>query len=99
MMILKPQKKYQKFLKNNYKESPQTIWKLLKKEGTISKPPVESYELSEDQKRIRKIEELTIKIKIGIKSFLKIKLHLKLDRKGKKIDEKEEKKHYLKKYL
>ena len=38
----------------NYKVSPKTIRKLLKKEGFISKPPVESYELSEDQKRIRK---------------------------------------------
>ena len=39
---------------NNYKGSPKTIRKFLKKEGFISKPPVESYELSEDQKRIRK---------------------------------------------
>ena len=29
---------------NNYKGSPQTIRKFLKKEGFISKPPVGSYE-------------------------------------------------------
>ena len=39
---------------NNYKGSPKTIRNFQKKEGFISKPPVESYELSEDQKRIRK---------------------------------------------
>ena len=39
---------------NNYKGSPKTIRNFLKKEGFISKSPVESYELSEDQKRIRK---------------------------------------------
>ena len=39
---------------SNYKGSPKTIRKFLKKEGFISKPPVESYELSEVQKRIRK---------------------------------------------
>ena len=40
---------------NNFKRSPKTIRKSLKKEGFISNPPVEYYELSEDQKRIRKI--------------------------------------------
>ena len=39
---------------NNYKGSPKTIRKFLKKEGFISNPPVEYYELSKDQKRIRK---------------------------------------------
>ena len=39
---------------NNYKGSPKTIRKFIKKEGFLSKPPVESYELSKDQKRIRK---------------------------------------------
>ena len=39
---------------NNYKGSPKTIRKFLKKEGFISKPTGESYELSGYQKRIRK---------------------------------------------
>ena len=39
---------------NNYKGSPKTIRKFLKNEWFISKPPVESYELSENLKRIRK---------------------------------------------
>ena len=39
---------------NNFKGSPKTIRKFLKKEGFISKPPVESYELSEDQKTNKK---------------------------------------------
>ena len=39
---------------NNYKGSPKTIRKFLKNERFISKPPVESYELSENLKRIRK---------------------------------------------
>ena len=55
MMILKLQKKYQKILKEKkFKGSPKTIRKFLKKEGFISKPPVESYELSEGQKLARK---------------------------------------------
>ena len=37
-----------------FKGSPKTIRKFLKKEGFISKPPVESYELSEGQKLARK---------------------------------------------
>ena len=39
---------------NNYKGSPKTIRKFLKKEGFISKLPVESNELSEDQKMNKK---------------------------------------------
>ena len=39
---------------NNYKGSPKTIRKFLMKEVFISKPPVESYELSEDQKKNKK---------------------------------------------
>ena len=42
---------------NNYKRSHKTIRKFQKKEGFISKPPIESCELSEDQKRIRKYGE------------------------------------------
>ena len=37
-----------------FKGSPKSIIKFLKKEGFISKPPVESYELSEGQKLARK---------------------------------------------
>ena len=43
MVILELLKKIKK------KESSKTIRKLLKKEGFISKPPVETYKLSEDQ--------------------------------------------------
>ena len=54
MMILKLQKKYKKFLKKITKGLPKTIRKFIKKEGFIPKPPVETFEFSEDQKRIRK---------------------------------------------
>ena len=54
MMILKLRKKYQKFRKKNNKGSPKTKRKFIKKEGFISKSPIESYELSNNQKRIRK---------------------------------------------
>ena len=45
---------YQEYFFNNYKVSPKTKRNFLKNEGFISKPPVESYELSEDHKLIRK---------------------------------------------
>ena len=54
MMILKLQKKYQEFLKKIIIKDRLKNKKILKKEVFISKPPVESYKLSEDQKRIRK---------------------------------------------